>query len=92
MKGRHRKLGDVHPATLESKNDLAVLYEDQAQYNKAEPLFIEALEGRRHKLGDKHPDTLESMNNLIDLYEAWNKPEEAKEWRTKLQQTEAKIE
>jgi hypothetical protein len=31
---------------------------------------------------------LESLNNLIDLYEAWNKPEKAKEWRTKLTQIE----
>jgi len=45
---------------------------------------LEAIEGRRLKLGDKHPHTLESMNNLIDLYESWNKPENAKEWRTKL--------
>jgi hypothetical protein len=29
------------------------------------------------------------MNNLIDLYEAWNKPEEAEKWRTKLPQIEA---
>jgi hypothetical protein len=26
---------------------------------------------------------------LFDLYEAWNKPEEAEEWRAKLLQTEA---
>jgi hypothetical protein len=29
------------------------------------------------------------MCNLITLYEAWNKPEEAEEWRTKLPKTEA---
>jgi len=38
---------------------------------------------------DTHPHTIESLNNLIDLYEAWNKPEEAEEWRTKLQEKEA---
>ena len=37
-------------------------------------------------VGETHPHTLESLNNLIDLYETWNKPEEAKEWRTKLPQ------
>ena len=40
--------------------------------------------GHRLKLGDTHPHTLQSLDNLIDLYEAWNKPEEAKEWRAKL--------
>jgi len=27
---------------------------------------------------------MESWNHLIALYEAWNKPEEAKEWRATL--------
>jgi hypothetical protein len=31
---------------------------------------------------------LESLNNLIALYEAWNKPEEANEWREKLPKIE----
>jgi hypothetical protein len=34
----------------------------------------------------------QSSNNLIDLYEAWNKPEEAKEWRAKRPKTKAKTE
>jgi len=33
-----------------------------------------------------------SLHNPIDLYEAWNKPEQAEEWRTKLPQKEAKNE
>jgi hypothetical protein len=28
-------------------------------------------------------------DNLIALYDAWNKPEKADKWRTKLPQTEA---
>jgi hypothetical protein len=40
------------------------------------------------KLGDSHPHTLQSLNNLVALYEAWNKPEEANEWRVKLTQIE----
>jgi serine/threonine protein kinase/tetratricopeptide (TPR) repeat protein len=89
LKGRLSRLGADHPDTLESKNDLAVLYKEQGDYDRAEPLLIEAVEGRRLKLGDTHPHVLESLNNLIDLYEAWNKPEKAKEWRSKLLQTEA---
>lgn len=90
LKGRQRELGDDHPDTLESKNDLAVLFKQQGDHDKSEPLLLEALEGRRLKLGDKHPHTIESWQNMIDLYEAWNKPEKAKEWRTKLQKTDAK--
>jgi len=84
----NRVLGGEHPETLYSKNDLAVLYKEQARYEKAEPLLLEAVEGRRLKLGDTHPHTFESMRNLIELYEAWGKPEKAEEWRAKLPQTE----
>ncbi|UCC97418.1 MAG: tetratricopeptide repeat protein [Phycisphaerales bacterium] len=89
--GRQLKLGNDHPDTLESKNDLAVLYKEQAEYQEAEDLLLEALEGRRLRLGGTHPHTLESWNNLIGLYEAWNKPEKAKEWRAKLLETEAVV-
>ena len=86
LDGRQRTLGNDHPDTTESKNDLAILYKEQSRYEEAEPLLIQAIEGRRLKLGDAHPHTLESLNNLIGLYEAWNKPEKAKEWRAKLAQ------
>jgi hypothetical protein len=49
-----------YPVTLESKNDLAVLYKEQGDSAKAEPLLLEALEGRRLKLGDTHPHMLKS--------------------------------
>ena len=62
---------------------------EQARYEEAEKLLIEAVEGRRLKLSDTHPHTVESLNNLIELYEAWGKPEKAEEWRAKLLQTEA---
>ncbi|MFC1634823.1 tetratricopeptide repeat protein [Planctomycetota bacterium] len=67
---------------------MAVLYKEQARYDEAELLLLEAIEGRRLILGDTHPHTIESLNNLIDLYEDWNKPEKAEEWRAKLAQIE----
>jgi len=66
-----------------------MLYKEQARYDEAEPLLLEAVTGRRLKLGDEHPHTLESLNNLIELYEAWGKPEKANEWRAKLPKEEA---
>jgi serine/threonine protein kinase/Tfp pilus assembly protein PilF len=89
---RQRKLGDDHPAYFESMHELAMLYKAQGDYDDAEPLLREAVKSRLLKLGEKHPHTIESLNNLIELYEAWNKPEKAKEWRTKLQQTEVNTE
>lgn len=66
-----------------------MVYKEQARYDEAEKLFIEALEGRHQNLGDTHSSTIESMNNLIELYAAWNKPEKAEEWQAKLPQIEA---
>ena len=40
--------------SLESKNDLAMLYKEQAKYQEAQDLLLEAVEGRRLKLGDTH--------------------------------------
>ena len=88
LEGRCDRLGDDHPDTLETKNDLAVLYKEQARYDEAESRLIEAIKGRRLKLGDTHARTLESWHNLIELYEAWGKPEKANEWRAKLPRRE----
>lgn len=70
LEQRYVRLGDDHLWTLETKNDLAVLYKEQKQYDKAELLLLEALESRRLKLGDTYQHTLESRNYLIELYQA----------------------
>ncbi|MFC1795374.1 tetratricopeptide repeat protein, partial [Planctomycetota bacterium] len=84
-----RTLGEDHPWTLTSMYDLAIVYKEQGDYDKAEPLLHEAVEGRLLKLGDTNPHTLESINHLIELYEARGKPKKAEEWRAKLPKTEA---
>ncbi|MEI7855530.1 MAG: CHAT domain-containing tetratricopeptide repeat protein, partial [Planctomycetota bacterium] len=68
LKIRREVLGDKHPNTAGSINNLAQLYADQAQYAKAEPLLIEALKNWREALGNKHPNTALSINNLAMLY------------------------
>jgi tetratricopeptide (TPR) repeat protein len=83
------ELGPDHPQTLDSMHELAVLYKERDDFEKAEQLLLETIEGRRLKLGDTHPHMQQSLNNLIELYEAWGKPEKAREWRAKLPKTEA---
>jgi serine/threonine protein kinase/Tfp pilus assembly protein PilF len=61
---RRQMLGDNHPDTLISLNEMGDLFFDQAKYQEAESNYAEALEGRRHVLGDDHPDTLTSINNF----------------------------
>lgn len=51
-----------------SLNNLAYLYENIAQYEKAKPLYIEAIEIRKKLLGENHPSYVLSLNNLAALY------------------------
>ena len=61
-------LGDKHPATALSLNNLGMLYVQQAQYAKAEPLLVEAFNINREILGNDTPDTAVSFNNLAILF------------------------
>ncbi|MCP3979652.1 MAG: serine/threonine protein kinase [bacterium] len=60
--------GDDAPETLNTKNDLAVLYVDRGRLDEAERLHVEILEARRRVLGPEHPLTMRSMTNLAVVY------------------------
>ena len=70
-------LGQEHPDTLTSVNNLALLYQAQGRYGEAEPLYRRALEARERVLGPEHPETLTSVNNLALLYRAQGRYGEA---------------
>ena len=74
---RRVTLGNAHPDTLASMNNLAILLKAQGKLSKAEPLYRDALRCRRETLGDTHPDTLTSMNNLASLLSDQGKLSEA---------------
>jgi len=61
-------LGPEHPSTATSLNNLALLYDNQGLYAKAEPLYQRALAIYEKALGPEHPDTATSLNNLAGLY------------------------
>ncbi|MGB6296904.1 MAG: tetratricopeptide repeat protein [Rivularia sp. (in: cyanobacteria)] len=71
------RLGENHPDTASSLNNLASLYKSQGKYEQAEPLYIQALELRKQLLGENHPHTASSLNNLASLYDSQGKYEEA---------------
>jgi len=58
------------------------------RYNQAEREFLAAINVSSHLFGEQHEETLACMRGLIDLYKAWNKPEKANEWRSKLPKIE----
>ena len=65
LKVQREKLGNRHPDTLISINNLGNLLKAKGgQLGAAELLLREALEARRDSLGNRHPHTLISVNNL----------------------------
>ncbi|MFM7716653.1 MAG: CHAT domain-containing protein, partial [Microcystis sp.] len=72
-----QQLGDNHPLTASSLNNLAGLYESQGRYSEAEPLYKQALAISKQQLGDNHPDTAISLNNLAELYRVQGRYSEA---------------
>ncbi|MFF3786083.1 FxSxx-COOH system tetratricopeptide repeat protein [Streptomyces sp. NPDC001933] len=62
-------LGDTHPDTLISRNNLADAYREAGDLARAVPLFEATLAQYEQMLGDTDPDTLISRNNLANAYQ-----------------------
>ncbi|MFK0188363.1 tetratricopeptide repeat protein [Streptomyces rubiginosohelvolus] len=62
-------LGDTHPNTLTSRNNLAGAYQDAGDLEQAIPLYEATLAQCEQVLGDTHPNTLTSRNNLAGAYQ-----------------------
>jgi tetratricopeptide (TPR) repeat protein len=71
------ELGDRHPDTASSLNNLAALHRSQGRYGEAEPLYLEALAIHKSELGDRHPATAISLSNLAGLYRSQGRYGEA---------------
>jgi len=61
-------LGEEHPSTAATYNNLAGLYKSMGEYTKAEPLYLKALAICEKVLGEEHPSTAATYNNLAELY------------------------
>ncbi|MEU5666743.1 FxSxx-COOH system tetratricopeptide repeat protein [Streptomyces longwoodensis] len=61
-------LGDTHPNTLTSRNNLAAAYRAVGDLGRAIPLLEATLAQREQVLGDTHPNTLITRSNLAHAY------------------------
>ena len=91
LEARKRVLGEEHPDTLTSMNNLARTLADQGDYAGAWQLQERVLETQRRVLGEEHPNTLISMANLAatlseqgDYTEARQLQERVLEVRTRI--------
>jgi tetratricopeptide (TPR) repeat protein len=69
---QQHRLGGEHPNVAQSLNSLAVLYNYQGKYCKAESLFIQALDILERHLGVDYPNTVTVRENLADLRDRLN--------------------
>ena len=65
-----RVLGEDHPQTLTSRNNLANAYRAAGRLGEAIPLYEQTLTDRLRVLGEDHPQTLTSRSNLAYAYQA----------------------
>jgi len=86
-----KHLGDTHPDTIASLNNLALLYNAQGRYGEAEQLYTKALQIREKVLGKENPSTITSMNNLAMLYKYQGRYGEAEQLYTKALQLHEKV-
>jgi serine/threonine protein kinase/predicted Zn-dependent protease len=60
---RQQHLGNEHPDTLQSVNELGAMLGGAGRWQEAEPLLREGLSAARPNLGVEHPTTLELLHN-----------------------------
>ena len=70
-------LGEDHPDTLASRNNLAYAYHAAGRLTEAITLYEQVLPDSIRVLGEDHPDTLTSRNNLAGAYESAGRLTEA---------------
>jgi len=76
--GKEKALGVDHTSTLDTVNNLGVLYRNQGKLNEAEEFYKRALKGYK-ALGTDHTSTLNTVNNLGILYYDEGKLKEAED-------------
>ncbi|NEC84678.1 tetratricopeptide repeat protein [Streptomyces sp. SID12501] len=70
LANRTRVLGEDHPSTLTSRNNLAYAYQSAGNLSRAIPLYEQTITDMVRVLGEDHPSTLTSRNNLAGAYES----------------------
>ena len=64
---RHRVLGEGHPKTAETLNNLALLAKRRGELEEAERLFLGVLASERELFGDLSRQVARTLNNLATL-------------------------
>ncbi|KAN0067836.1 hypothetical protein V8E54_014083 [Elaphomyces granulatus] len=77
LQGKEKAWGPDHTSTLDTVNNLGILYKRQGKLDEAEKMYQRALQGYEKALGLGHTSTLDIVNNLGTLYVGQGKLDEA---------------
>ncbi|KAF8533565.1 hypothetical protein BDD12DRAFT_864548 [Trichophaea hybrida] len=91
METRMRVLGDNHPDTLTSMNNLSLVLSKQGQWKEAEELQMQVIDMSKRVLGDEHPDTLTSIANLAIISSKCGRRKKAEEPRLQFLEAEERL-
>jgi len=91
MQTRKRVLGQQHPDTLGSMNNLALTYWNQGRLKEAEELLMQVMETNSRVLGQEHPETLTSRSNLAEVYRAQGRLQEAEQLEVQVIETKKRV-
>ncbi|KAL0937441.1 kinesin light chain [Colletotrichum truncatum] len=88
---RRTVLGEGHPSTLNSVNDLASAYLRLGQFQEAEKLQSSLVETSIRVLGDEHPDTLNRIATLAVIIRHQGRWKEAEEKEVPIMQISSRV-
>jgi tetratricopeptide (TPR) repeat protein len=77
LRGKEKALGAEHTSTLDTVNNLGILYKSQGKLAEVEEMYVRALCGYEKAWGAEHTLTLDTVNNLGILYKDQGKLAEA---------------
>ena len=79
LTGYEKARGPEHTSTLDTVNNLGLLYKNQGKMKEAEAMYLRALTGYEKAWGPEHTSTLDTVNNLGALYSDQGKMKEAED-------------
>ncbi|KAH6383964.1 hypothetical protein HBI60_252390 [Parastagonospora nodorum] len=77
LQGYEKAWGPEHTSTLNTVNNLGVLYKNLGRLDEAEKMYQRALQGKEKAWGPEHTSTLDTVNNLGLLYADLGRLDEA---------------
>jgi hypothetical protein len=79
LQGDEEAPGPKHTSTLDTVNNLGLLYASQGKLDDVEKMHMPALQGYEEALGAKHTLTLDTVSNLSRLYATQGRLDEAEQ-------------